>query len=963
MKVYGRRVVETLAIGGTIVAGVAFNSNVAMAAEEETDLVAKDMGDDVATENQENNQIEIVENAEIQSDSVDNITTTDETISKMEDALGVVEGDALAEEGYIKQAEELATNDDMDLEKVDEFAKNGLEVYQQAWEKNEVVKAGHEESVKKNDDAKTEFYNKADENNHYEDVEKCEEQKDNQSKIEVLTDIEKQASDEYENFVEAHGEGSEEYQSLTEEISNGSVGIEEAEKEYTEAEEQYNKVVEETEADYSKYQGILDKGQEYVTKYEELWEVVYYREYRGDYFDAEVCKNTVEDLETKINEVNRQMQDSEKRQNDYLKKLEENEDETVRNSYNSEVESYNTLKESYDSYLVEKEKADADYTAALAKADAAYAKYLEQKDEFEKLQVEWDEWQKEVNYNPEELSAKLDEIDAKRLPKKQLKESAESNLNTKKEAFNVAQNRKSEIDTAISSREDYVKAVRLYKTTLQNTMITRSLLERSNGAYEKTGESYKKLNDVLASTAIDLIEKAAVTTEEDAVIEKDCVKKAKEAIESGSLDADTIAELLDVGKTVLQQAQSKNDELKGMNEKVSLQKNEVEKEFSQVLEMLDRSDIVSKVMETEGDDEKINVIDEVVEEADAEYLEFVNNHGESSSEYGLIVSKLDEATSGAISAEKEYNAKKSKFDADKSVIGKYSALYNDYYETYDYDSKLSGRRFFVKSALSSMERYAEDIEKYGRDYKYVTGKTAGELYDNAKKNYEDALGELSSLEEEIAEWKKAVLYDEIEAEAIEAKEGIESLEVDVNDTYNSMIQKAAEVIGLQSEKKEADKTIKNTKETYEKFSNALAQYKQLLQYSRLVQAMSTRAEAGLADAKESYKELQKIVIETVEKPVESFSRKVSQKIENIYDGYTAYAEGIVTVTPDVVTKTAESNNVNSASFHARVIVNVLDGNKLVDTYLEEKNLPMECREGKWMVLYGDEAFEFASILV
>ncbi len=110
---------RALVVGSTIVAGFAMNS---------TDAHAEEMSSEPTLSS---------EHAETQSEAVQEESST----QKMEDAIGVIEGDVIACEGYLETASEAIEKEELTNEQADELTESGKAILEQAEEKNEVVKA------------------------------------------------------------------------------------------------------------------------------------------------------------------------------------------------------------------------------------------------------------------------------------------------------------------------------------------------------------------------------------------------------------------------------------------------------------------------------------------------------------------------------------------------------------------------------------------------------------------------------------------------------------------------------------------------------------------------------------------------------------------------------------------------------------------------------------------------------
>ena len=357
---------RAIVLGSAIAAGLAFNSTDALAAEVEEEPLGNTA----------------------QADETQPDAEQDESIQKMEDATEVVEGDLVAEKGYLEEANDAIEAGEMTSEKADELLENGEEILKQAEEKNNLVEEEYAKIEEEANEAEAEFKEEAAELGLEDLVEQVDTAETIDEKLDIVDDYKETLVAEYDKEVEACQENQRHIDYNQEEIETYTPYIEQYQKEYEEAKKEYD-----------------DAYSEYYRLY--YWWVDYYnvlaneqRELRNTIaaIDEEIKNNegneeVIEELQAKKEEAlakyqeqNEELIDIERANGDYYWMLQIYEEE--------ELEPYITKMDEafyrYDDvcgYIYVCELNIKEYTEAIEESTARQAKLITQIENYDKIEA------------------------------------------------------------------------------------------------------------------------------------------------------------------------------------------------------------------------------------------------------------------------------------------------------------------------------------------------------------------------------------------------------------------------------------------------------------------------------------------------------------------------------------------------------------------------------------------------
>ncbi|MDC7278711.1 hypothetical protein NXH64_04255, partial [Butyrivibrio fibrisolvens] len=179
--------------------------------------------------------------------------------------MGVIEGDAIAEEGYLTQAEDAISSGEMTKALADELAKNGKEILDQAKEKNDYVSDQLRKILGETQEAEKEFETQADAAGLEGFARLCEEADSDQEKIEIVTQAEAVAEDVYDDAVAERDAVVDEYSNL--ETQKEALDAQKADIDKKVAEMEAK--IKEIQAEVDKYELLLKENGELQTQLNE----------------------------------------------------------------------------------------------------------------------------------------------------------------------------------------------------------------------------------------------------------------------------------------------------------------------------------------------------------------------------------------------------------------------------------------------------------------------------------------------------------------------------------------------------------------------------------------------------------------------------------------------------------------------------------------------------------------------
>lgn len=558
MNKFGRRFVNTLIIGGTIAFGVAINSTNAFAEE-------------IVTAAPEEVSVSTEDEGEQTTDS----TEIDETIQSMEDALGVIEGDAVAEEGYLKQVEDAIADESMTEEKAEEILSAGEVTLEQATEKKEQVESTYAEIVEEAAAVEEDFNNQAKSNGFEECVEAIGNEQDINKKIEIIEAASQNMLSERDGLTKELDENSEEYHNAQSSYEDAKAFLDEyglyldvfyKEREYSEQrikelEESYESL-----KDYTEHcRHMEDRFYELANADEELkrakqeaedaWnsydncvggyqgELIFLEggigaftqqleeaEARGNQEEIDYCKAKLEELQADLKELLDKESWYAQRANEYKQKAEE-----ATKKCEQLLTDYPELEEfDYASY------ERATYAAIGAYIDSVlYIPY--EIDNLKSTIIFLDEsieYIKEKERIAEESKAIIDNYEQQNL-----------HFDAVTSLVNIASD---------------------YKSALVRQSKAKVLLDAANSAYQKVADSYVKLNTVIEYYKyIKPIEDIVSAISDEAIAEEGYLKQIKDAIADNSLTKENEEAIRQEAASIFNLVKDKKEQIENLYKEVA----------------------------------------------------------------------------------------------------------------------------------------------------------------------------------------------------------------------------------------------------------------------------------------------------------------------------------------------------------------------------------------------------------
>ncbi|SFO25640.1 hypothetical protein SAMN04487831_11462 [Pseudobutyrivibrio sp. UC1225] len=488
MKNYGRMVLRALVLGGTIATGFIVNSTNSMAAEIETPDAESAIAE-VHDDNQEEQN-------------------KSESIRSMEDAVGVIEGDAVAEEGYLTKAQESINNNDMTAETAEEVMNGGTAVMEQAKEKKKTVDSIYHDVTAETDEAKSEFSDAAKDYDLAENVNKVESADNDQEKIDIVNDTFEQAEQKHEEFADEHGVESEEYTDVENEITDWSVTVEEAKAEYDKLAEYYAEVnakYQEVSEIYNNYGSIT---MDYLSEIEDLRQDIRYanRDLMGLHDDIVFKGEDYAQAVNSLNEVFEDLKDAERRLEEAAARLKEMTDTEYEDEYSidlsdyeSELENYNQTAQLVNEHSENVRIAKEEYEKAkeIYSTESEIVKEKEKK--LDALEAEYDQWLEENPY--EEVEARYEETGSLVEEADKNLKAAERSVKLKNGYLDYLNKKKNDLDLDIEAEAQryntLYNAISRYIVALNTHRDAEELKNQAEVGFAKTNEYYQELQRIV----------------------------------------------------------------------------------------------------------------------------------------------------------------------------------------------------------------------------------------------------------------------------------------------------------------------------------------------------------------------------------------------------------------------------------------------------------------------------------
>ncbi|MBQ7147165.1 MAG: hypothetical protein IJR96_00290 [Pseudobutyrivibrio sp.] len=552
MRERTKNFVRVLFVGGVIAAGLAFNSTSSYAAEIENQTVA-------AEENKSS------------------------AIETMETAVEVIEGDAVAEEGYLDQAKDAIEDKTITPDSAKEILSDGTEVMEQAQEKKETVDEIYDTVITKTEEAEKNFEQAADNYGLAEDAQAVEAAKTDQEKIDRLAETAEDAEAKYDEFSKTEGKDSKEYKDVCNEISEWEEVVADAQTEY-----------DDLVKDYEELNG----------KYNEL--AKYFDDYNKESarFDSEIgaLQEEINDLNKALGEfsnvvagygqnyaqavasVNDVMKDLKKAESNmetaaaHLEKLIEDAEET---EYNTDTSAYETQLENFNNttqIVNQRSEALQEAKSQYEEIKVQYAsknQVIEEKGkQLSNLKTQYNNWLADNPYD--EKKAEYDATGEQIADVTAKKDKKESSLSLRKGYLDYLENIKAGIDAKIDLElKNYTAvadAITRYMDALKDNIAAVDLKKRADDGFQQTSESYQELKTVVKeyrseavqqefSAIFEALNTATGEVEQAAQTEQTYETQAKAAVQQNILTPYKADQLDSASDAVIVDARKRNEDV------------------------------------------------------------------------------------------------------------------------------------------------------------------------------------------------------------------------------------------------------------------------------------------------------------------------------------------------------------------------------------------------------------------
>ncbi len=809
METKGRALFKALVIGGAVIGGSMINSNHVEAAE--------------IDEVEPNEKIAV----SVQENTVSNLNENSETVlQEMDDAAGVVEGDAVATENYLQQAVELPESDNMALNNAKEIIDNSDDIYDQACEKKDEVDEKYEELKKYSEGLKADYYQNLIDNDMSELMTECENSDNNQEKIEVIEESQKIESNQYDDYMKLYGEESAEYNNISAGVVNSAEKYDNATKELSEAEDKYEKACIEEENIKSKYSEIFSKDDEYSNTITDLNST--YRMKQGDMYDHDYeyellkCEDDLSVAEYDVQELNAKKEESEKRQEELLKKLESEENEAVRLEYNSELSNHSSIQEEIEIAInkkiaikIKKESLQKEYDAKKTELDELKNKILDVEDEYEswKEEVSIDSCRKKYREVGENTNLAYTDL-----------EIADNKCMKYKEDLEAAKARKEELDKTNQNKRErhlaFTSSCINYKNSLLQLAQAGIIKENTEKEFYDIVESRNSLKSIVANKIVKILSDCENGIRNNVAKEEEYINQAQIAKENGTFANESVDELKRQVDNLVEESKSKKVTIEEVGHKIFENVKSVENDFYKLVYDYGLEEYVQRIKDAEDLEEKLLNINAFKEYIGLEFEKSKKEYGFDSNEYQSLVEDIKNTGIELTKVQKNYLLSESVYEENKGIITNYKEL-EEYY-TANYGKVLTSlkrdldyRKRIFDNATDMLARIPVNSTVYSSFYDYYT---------NTKNAYENSLGIYEQKVGEMEVWKTSFNYAEIEKQALAAIDEIDSLAKDLEASKVEYNNKKQTFIELCNKKADVELRYESSQKEYNKILLAVDDY-------------------------------------------------------------------------------------------------------------------------------------------
>ncbi len=485
----GKKFVKSLLLGGAIVTGFAMNSTDSMAAEVDTTEFEPQSVDVQVGE--ESNQV-------------------DEQLQSMEDAVAVIEGDSVAENGYLNQAQDAVEGNTMTDETAEEAFKGGTDVMDQAQTKMDAVDSIYEEITQDTEEAKTEFEEAANDYDLAEQAQKVQQAESTQDKIDALNETADEAEAKHADFVASHGENSADYQAVVEEIDDWQETVSDAKAEYEKVSEYCSELQGKYQQAAQRYEDYGVNSKKYLSEIEALNGEIEAANKELDALYQEINSKGADYVQAlaSLNEVFADLKQAEGQLEaaaDHLKTIVDSgsfdDYSTDTDDYESKLSSYNQINQTLNFRSSELSAAKSAYQTIQEQYSAKNTSVSEKSQKLSELQAAYDQWLIDNPYD--EIEAAYNSTGKLLEEATATAEKAERKYNLRKGYMDYLEDLKSGFDATIQAEANkyaaILDAVSNYIIALNNKDTATELKDRADVAYGQTSGLYQSLKNVVDS--------------------------------------------------------------------------------------------------------------------------------------------------------------------------------------------------------------------------------------------------------------------------------------------------------------------------------------------------------------------------------------------------------------------------------------------------------------------------------
>lgn len=528
MEKWGKRISKLVMLCGAIASGLALNTVDAKAAETNAE------------------ELQSVENEQVEAEEA---SQTEETIESMRDATEVVEGDLVAEEGYLNQAQEAIDNDELTTEVAEEILNGGEDVLEQAREKEEYVEKKYEELQpvleSQTEVAEEELEKTASKYGFAECIdciEKTDEVESNSEKLEIVEETIKAVNENYEEFTKERGLESSAYKEAVQKYNDAV-----AEKERLQKEQK------EINAELGKIKGRYFELSEIVSDFESI-------EY--EYINKiDTAKNSINDLKEKEKSIVEAKDACTQKYNELLAE------------YQLALDDPNASSEKQENSEKELNEYIPIYSDAVNKYEEHEKTLQEQQQNLDSYEKEYKEWRSgeyaEVHKEYSEVASKYWKYysDADWV----LEEIYEIGYYVGEYGYQKAM-LEIDIETEAYRYNTKCEILNHYHDSIKNLVEIEQLKERAAKGLQQTESTYSSLkklieeNNSIEKSVSQLNRTVIVLANTQAELETDystvntCVEKIKKLSDKNEIDQTKIESIKSEAKTAVEAAQKKNEE-------------------------------------------------------------------------------------------------------------------------------------------------------------------------------------------------------------------------------------------------------------------------------------------------------------------------------------------------------------------------------------------------------------------